>query len=419
MADIFPTRRVFPNGTFPILPRTADRLRRNLSSAKRHERSSESCLVECIGIEDALNFVDQWKHLASRSLEPNAFLDPSFALPAARHISGGQRPNFLLVWESRASERRQRLIALWPVVAPTDLFGSSLKSWIHDYCCSGAPLLDKDCALSCIEAIFDWMKNDNVQFNALLLPHLREFGPFYVLLQRHIFANGLSVQVLSRFDRAVLNASVVDAGAMDFLSSKKKKELQRQLRRLREMGTVTFGEARDGAVLREQIEAFMALETKGWKGRQGGAFLNDAKHAAFLRAMTRNMGNQGQCRLYWLALNGRMIAGNIVLIAEGAAYFWKTAYDEDFSFASLGVQLTLDMTERLLREPAIKMADSCAVSDHPMIDHIWRARLPMTDVMVSLRRERVDGFSGALQRERLRRRLREKAKSVLAHFRFG
>ncbi|HEY7298717.1 MAG TPA: GNAT family N-acetyltransferase, partial [Xanthobacteraceae bacterium] len=30
-------------------------------------------------------------------------------------------------------------------------------------------------------------------------------------------------------------------------------------------------------------------------------------------------------------------------------------------------------------------ADSCATADHPMIDHIWRERLPLCDLMVALR----------------------------------
>jgi len=400
-----------------VTPATSDGSPANLKGAKGEGRLGGSCLIECVGIEEAQNFSAQWKDLASRSLESNVFLDPSFAIPAARNLSGAQRPDFLLVWESGGSDARQRLIGLWPMVGSSALFGSLAKTWIHDFCCSGGPLLDKDQASFCLESIVDWMAKRHSQFHALLAAQLREFGQFHALLQQYARAHALSFQVLAQYDRAALNTNIAGVGALDFISSKKKKELLRQLRRLRELGTVTFEEARDGALLREQIEAFMALEAKGWKGRQGGAFLNDAKRAAFLRAMTRTMGREGQCRIYWLALNGWMIAGNIVLMAENTAYFWKTAYDENFSCASPGVQLTLDMTERLLHEPGVNILDSCAVSEHPMINHIWRARLHMTDVMISLREEGVGGFNGALQRERLRRRLREKAKSVLAHFR--
>ena len=183
------------------------------------------------------------------------------------------------------------------------------------------------------------------------------------------------------------------------------------------MGSVAFAMAHDGPALRDRVEDFMVLEAKGWKGQRGSAFLNDPGLATFLRAMTRTMDREGKCRLDSLSVDGRMIAASIVLLGGERAYFWKTAYDEDYAFASPGVLLTMDMTDRLLREPLVLGADSCAIPDHPMIDHIWRGRLRIADVMTSLRSDRLNAFNSALQREQFRRKLREKAKSALAHFR--
>jgi CelD/BcsL family acetyltransferase involved in cellulose biosynthesis len=263
--------------------------------------------------------------------------------------------------------------------------------------------------------MFDWLQRRFPQANALEMAQLAEDGSTCALVQDFARHRGLSCEFMTRFRRAALDATAVGVGARDFISSKKRKELQRQFRRLRDTGPVSFGVAQDGEILRDQIEVFMALEAKGWKGRQGSAFLNDPNLATFLRAMTRTMGRENKCRLYWLAVDGRMIAGNIVLFGRRAAYFWKTAYDEDFAFASPGVLLTMDMTDRLLREPLIFAADSCAIPNHPMIDHLWRGRLRIADVMMSMRPDRAMLFDGAVQRERFRRRLRDRAKSALAH----
>lgn len=84
----------------------------------------------------------EWTDLASRALEPNVFLEPSFALLAARHLPVAQQPEFLLVWESGAIEARGRLMGLWPLLLPRTVFGSNAKAWVHEFCCSGAPLLD-------------------------------------------------------------------------------------------------------------------------------------------------------------------------------------------------------------------------------------------------------------------------------------
>ncbi len=381
------------------------------------ETVREPHFVECVNVDEAQVYIGEWTDLAARSLEMNVFLDPLFVLAAARHISSAPLPEFLLVWESGAVDPRGRLVGLWPLVFPRTVFGDAAKIWVHDFSCSGVPLLDRRQASEVIDLMFKWLKLRRANVHMLFASQLPKAGPACGLLLDHSEAHGLHFSHLRQFDRAALNARIIGIGARDFVSPKKKKELQRQFRRLREMGAVTFGVARDGAALRDQVEAFMALEARGWKGRKGDAFLNDPGLATFLRAMTRTMGPEGKCRLYWMAINGRMIAGNIVLISRETAYFWKTAYDEDYGFASPGVLLTMDMTDRLLQETQIAMVDSCAIPDHPMIDHLWRGRLRIVDILMSLRPERAKAFNVAVQRERFRRRLREKAKAALAHFR--
>lgn len=380
------------------------------------QRMLDSHFVECASAELARNYSAEWNDLASRALEPNAFLEPQFALTLAGFDSGGGTPLFLLVWEVGASSVRGRLIALWALVFPRTIFGRTVKAWVHDFCCSGAPLLDKENGSAGLELIFRWLKRQTGQICALSTVQLLETGPTFALLYEYAQKNRLPFGVLTQYERAALNANAIGANAHDSISPKKKKEIKRQLRRLNEMGCVTVGQAEDGAPLRDKIEAFMVLEAKGWKGRKGSAFLNNPSLPCFVRNASLAMGREGKCRIYWLAVDGRVIAANIVLLAGCTAYFWKTAYDEGFGFASPGVLVTLEMTDRLFHEPHILVADSCAVADHPMIDHIWRGRLRMADVMMSLCEDRVNGFKGALWRERFRRRLREQAKATLAHY---
>jgi hypothetical protein len=119
--------------------------------------------------------------------------------------------------------------------------------------------------------------------------------------------------------------------------------------------------------------------------------------------------------MYWLSLDGKMIAGNIILLdARGGAYFWKTAYDEEYSSLSPGVLLAMDMTDRLLKDKSVAVVDSCATTNHPMIDHLWRGRLRVVDVMLGVAPNRPSAFNGILHRVKFRRSLREKAKSAWA-----
>ncbi len=379
--------------------------------------SRDGYSIECLGVEGAQNHVAEWMDLASRSLEPNVFYEPSFALSAARHISGTTRPDFLFVWENGGGETDVRLVGVWPLVSQRSLFGGTVKTWVHDYCCSGAPLLDRAQARPVIEQIFKWLGDRYPNIHSLAFPRIDKSGPIFALLRQFASERRRPLSIVTQHDRAALDAAAEGVKSVDLIATKKKKELLRQFRRLSELGRLSFGVAEQGADLRDRIEAFMALESMGWKGRRGGAFLIDARRATFLRAMTRGMGLEGKCRVYWLAFDGRMVAGHIVLLSGNTAYFWKTAYDEGLGFASPGVLLTLDMTDRLLGETGVLSADSCAVADHPMIDQIWRGRLRVADVMVSLRGDAGKSFSTAVHREQFRLRLRQKAKSILAQFR--
>jgi hypothetical protein len=45
----------------------------------------------------------------------------------------------------------------------------------------------------------------------------------------------------------------------------------------------------------------------------------------------------------------------------------------------------MELTDALLADDAVAFADSCATPDHPMIDHLWRERIAVADMMIALR----------------------------------
>jgi hypothetical protein len=94
------------------------------------------------------------------------------------------------------------------------------------------------------------------------------------------------------------------------------------------------------------------------------------------------LAHEGKAEIMRLMLAGRAIAALIVLRSGDTAWCWKIAYDEQHARASPGVQLMLQATKALLAETGLAYVDSCAAPDHPMIDHIWRERLPLADLLV-------------------------------------
>ncbi len=65
------------------------------------------------------------------------------------------------------------------------------------------------------------------------------------------------------------------------------------------------------------------------------------------------------------------------------AFSYKTAFDEDFARFSPGVLLQLENLAMLDRK-TIDWTDSCAASDHPMIDSLWEERRPIGRLSVAI-----------------------------------
>lgn len=101
-----------------------------------------------------------------------------------------------------------------------------------------------------------------------------------------------------------------------------------------------------------------------------------------MRRAVSDLALAGSAEIVTLARNGSPVAAGILLKHGRRAFFFKIAYDETAAKMSPGVQLCLEVTRHLCNEPGIDDADSTAVANHPMIDHVWRGRLPVADVLV-------------------------------------
>ena len=156
---------------------------------------------------------------------------------------------------------------------------------------------------------------------------------------------------------------------------------------------------------------YLALEADGWKGAP------EVPHAARRdpRVLQAPRRAPGYARIAVVQNGGRAAA--ITLRSGTAAWFWKIAYDENFARCSPGVQISLDVTELLLADPAIAHADSCATAGHPMIDHLWRERLALSDLLIAPSAEALTQLHVARHLETLRRALISAAKFVRDHAR--
>jgi CelD/BcsL family acetyltransferase involved in cellulose biosynthesis len=324
----------------------------------------------------------EWRALARRAAEPNVFHEPDFALAAATALA----PDVGAVLV-RAVEPR-RLIGLFPCRIERARFGIHLPllvGWSHAYGPLGTPLIDRDALAPAIMAFLDHVVDDDSLPNLLMMPDLVEDGPVARALAAAVAQRGGRAAAFGRHRRALLAPGDDRAGYLDAaLGRKKRKELNRQRRRLDEAGGVAVAVAREPAAVIAAMADFFALEARGWKGAGGTAAAQSAAVRQFMESAVAALAAHGQARVVRLLHADRTIAAGVLLLGGRGAWFWKIAYDEGAARASPGVQLTLELTDAVLAEPAIAWCDSCATPGHAMIDSIWREPRTMVDQLIGL-----------------------------------
>ena len=175
-------------------------------------------------------------------------------------------------------------------------------------------------------------------------------GPIAEAVRTIAFRSGRPLAFLDEHRRAMLARSAAAGDLRRRLSSGRRKELGRQLRRLGDAGPVAFTSDVEPDCVRARFEEFLALEQAGWKGRQGTALASSAVTAAFSREALFNLAEAGKARIDSLRVGAHPVAIVVSLIAGAAAYTWKIAYDEAYAQFSPGVQLMLEAPAHLFAD---------------------------------------------------------------------
>lgn len=375
--------------------------------------------VEWRPLAELAGIAAEWQALADRALEPNVFLEPAFALAAAPVF--GTDVGAGLVW-SRTSPCR--LMGFFPARIERRRYGVALPvlvGWTHPYAPLGTPLIDRDAGVASISAWLDHLESRPELPRILLMPYLPVTGPvaqaFVTALARR---NGKYI-ALAPHQRALLAPTGARAQYLDdAIGAKKRKELRRQRKRLADTGPLKSSTVTAAPAMAAALGDFMALEAAGWKGRAGTAARADDHIRAFMEDAVTGLARAGKARIDRLLVGERSIAALVTLQSGATAWCWKIAYDEDFARFSPGVQLLIDVTQRLLDDPGVARADSCATAGHPMIGHIWRERLGLADHLMQTGSQPLFAFAAACRLERLRRaaiaglkRVRDRTRAIV------
>ncbi len=352
--------------------------------------SAPSYLVDCI--QDAEHF-EMFKRplreLAEQALEPGVGSGFAWSKAALMHLSdlapGGR---VALVWRCIAKDAGDpmRLVGAFSLDMEHPLPGFSVrrvKSWKHLFSFSGVPLVHRDHADDVFAAYFKWAFGPDVNAAGLLLEQVPVSGPFASALAQATDKAGLRNRSIETYERAVLTVpESADDYLAEALSRKKRKEFRRLRSRLSEQGDLEVQQFGKGDDLSRWLTDFYALEGRGWKGRAHSSLSCNPAWCGFFDTAFGELHDAGDVLFWKLTLDGIPIAMTFGARSGRQAWLFKIAYDEDHARSSPGVLIVLDVMEALSRSGEIDMIDSCAQADHPMINHLWRERLQLQDVMI-------------------------------------
>jgi CelD/BcsL family acetyltransferase involved in cellulose biosynthesis len=314
-----------------------------------------------------------WDGLAEAAIEPNAFFAPGYALPAFGCGPKQSSPQALLVHSGT------RLTGLLPVVWAWSALRLPVPALVaqQPYSPLTVPLLCGAHAEQAAGALIDAAAAAGARL--LSLPAMTLDGPAFGALTAAMKTRGLVATIHNEHERAALDASQdAESYLRGGFGSKRLKDLRRLRNRLEEEGRVAFTVARDPAAVTAALERFFALEARGWKGQAGTGLGQRADDAAF----AREAAGAGVFTIAELRVDDRAVASGIVLQQGNRALFFKIAYDETLARYSPGVQLTVELTRLFAADPGIALVDSTADAGHPMIDHVWRERLCVGDMLI-------------------------------------
>jgi CelD/BcsL family acetyltransferase involved in cellulose biosynthesis len=233
-------------------------------------------------------------------------------------------------------------------------------------------LVDKDHASDVLTLLFNhfsqlWQKN----WHGIFFEKRAADGPL-AELEKHISNEfGMKWHSSQEWERGILHLE--DCGDSNFenLSKNIRKNINRRLRRLGEMGDVQWNVLRGNKLTSKNINQFIKLEHMGWKGEQGTSLYSNPKHLKFFQEVIDGFNREGRAFFAELQLNGNVISSTSNLISGNVGFAIKIGWDPAYSKFSPGVlneAKWLQHGDKMFKE--LEFLDSGA-SENSYINDIW------------------------------------------------
>ncbi len=331
-------------------------------------------------------FIAHWKNLEERCYEENIYLSPEFVLSSTQYLSSPSDLYTLAVYDNNTSQllglglfifcKRSQFCPFPHLIA----FHSK-----HSYL-SGL-LLDKTQPKDIAQALFTGIKQVWRHIYAVQFNHITESFAQDILLEPSSKSNfkwypGHSQQ------RAYLDITqLADKQWDEHLSRKDRQNYRRNLKKLEQLGEVSWKYIQGDDINEQHIETFLYLENKGWKGDSQSSLQVQEKDCQFFKSMMQELLRQKKVFFYELHLDDKVIASTCNFSCEHMGFAFKIGWDLDYAAYSPGVMnelLFLKYIQENIDTLTIQHIDSGA-DEKSFINRYWPERKTLVSGIYSLK----------------------------------
>lgn len=338
-----------------------------------------------------------WRALADNAATSNAFLDPSFVVPAARHLPGGSAARLLVIGGNHESWSAMAVVV--PGAPWRRLPLRALGTWSHDQQGLGTPLLDGDDPDGAATALIAGVGDVAPRATLLGLDEQAGDDRAQQALSAALDAAGWRRTRWRCTQRAVL----VREPPFDLLLTESARLRTKRRRLHRIAGAVHVRDCSGPAEAEFGAATLLQLEAAGWKGEAGTAMSQRPGEGAMLTEVVQKAAAHGLLRCAVLMAGERAVAVQVDLVSGDTWFHWKTAYDPEYAACSPGRLLLTHVLERFDAEGLYRW-DACTAPDHPVMN----ALLPHTRTIVELAATRGPAATSIVRAARVVNRYRDR-----------
>ncbi|MCF7646288.1 GNAT family N-acetyltransferase [Bacillus subtilis] len=343
--------------------------------------------------------------------EQNIFNHPDFLRPALEHFAtdncgllttGSTTPDFLMPFQ---------------VIRAGLGLRKTIYSWSNLYATQGTPLINAHTLPDTLEKVLTELSEHGLP-DTLVLPDISLDGVFAQALNDLAQRKKLPLQIIRHQARPVLlNGTDAETYLTNAIGKNHHRDYRRLWRRLSETGKLEHHIATDEAAIIPALEDFLSLEASGWKSAAGTAFLTRQQDANFARQAVHAFASKQLVQIHALKLDDKTIASLVVFISGDQAWTWKTAYDETLRAYSPGVLLMIEVLKNHLSNPVLRITDSCAIPDHPVMSRLFHERANFGTLILGLTEQSQSSVNQIIRQLNRYDRLRMMIRNIKARLR--